>query len=237
VVGLHPPVPDIKIKAVVALDKAMVHIMVGGGIMPFPKPVPYKTLWEKLIPHVAENVHHQGIKRKKVKRRYVVRDGKNDQRYNANFDQCLNRVKSVGRKRCGVKRPVVHHMYSFVQRFPVQQTMGPVKVGVVHKYHQQYAEKIIGPAIFVNRVIDQRPAVFTGPHYLHDDDTKNENGVERVPDFAVDMFFVGETLLYLQIPVLALFPNIKEQKDRPRKQKETHAQESRLLCRIPQIAE
>src|ERR1700743_3732577 len=103
----------------------------------------------------------------------MVRYSKNDERDNADLDQRFDRVESVSRKRRWIKRLMVYNMHRFVQRFPVQQAVSPVKIGVVHKDHQQYAEKVIRPSIFIDGIINQRVAVFAGPHYLYDDDAED----------------------------------------------------------------
>ena len=60
-IGMHHPVPKVKIKAVVALYKPVVHIMMGGSIMPFKQPVAGKAFGEKLVTKVAQNIQQQGI--------------------------------------------------------------------------------------------------------------------------------------------------------------------------------
>jgi hypothetical protein len=127
----------------------------------------------------------------------MVGDGKYNKRYDTYFNQGLNRVKCIGRERRRIERPMVYHVHGFIKWLPVQQAVCPVKISVVYKDHQQYAEKIIRPAVLVDRIVDQCPAVFAGPHHLHNHNTKNKNGVKGVTYFAVNVLPVGEALLYL----------------------------------------
>jgi len=105
----------------------------------------------------------------------------------------------------------------------VHQAVRPVKIGIVQNYHQQNAEKVIKPAIFICRGINQREPFHTGNYRQHNYRTKYQYSKKGVSYLADNVFFLRVALLNLEILITLLSPYIKKQVKRARKYQVTTA--------------
>jgi hypothetical protein len=89
--------------------------------------------------------------------------------------------------------------------------MGPVKVGIVHKYHQHHAQDVISITAITDVGVDAGITCLTGKNNPHDHQAKNDDRNKRVHDLADHMFIFGITLLNFGSPDSPILPHIKNQ--------------------------
>jgi hypothetical protein len=105
---------------------------------------------------------------------------------------------------------VVRSVRYFKQWPPVHQSVGPVKIGVVQKDHQDDAEKEIEVAILMNIVIDPCITLLARNNGENNDRTENQHAQHRITDFPQDMFIFRISLLDFRVPEFPVLPNVKD---------------------------
>src|SRR6185437_4824271 len=101
-IGPHYPIPKVKVQAVITLYQTVVHVIMGGRIVPFKQLVARKPIGEEFVTKVACYIQKQRRQGKNGYRRRMMWNGESNQRYDADLDHRLDRMESIGRKGGGI---------------------------------------------------------------------------------------------------------------------------------------
>ena len=107
-----------------------------------------KNLRVQFIPQMVDDSQDSHQHEKAHDSNRVCRNGESDNRHIERLDHSFYRMKTKGGPRRGIGRAMMNFMPLFIKLRQMQQSMGPVKIGVMYQEHHEKTKNRVYKTVF-----------------------------------------------------------------------------------------